>query len=548
MAHTLLNILRRTLVPVGVFVVISNAILVAILVPVHAQIVIDDSELEKAKQKLQREVAATKEKNKNTSATSKTSDKTSDKTSIENPSPPTANENNQSSRLFSFWSPATPINARVNTFTYKAPSPAFVDYFYSSVMTSPPLLPRQNTATSLHCDSLRRGSTARYSTASSADYTRPYWEDRVSGNAQLFTVPAEQATVMAIDFAALSSQGQAQLGFRYYANGRDYDSPQAPLKIADIFATTGMLSKARMAGASADSLLGNEHVLSLFEQTLTRAKKTTPHGNSHPIIKYFADIAERDYLTSLLKERWLLAKNPQNVLRGFTSITTFTPSNERWLALDTQTLHTVPYRLPLPISATKPEPAEQQNRLTPLVMTEWLKRLVTHDRVPQTAFPMLTKNDLQAIFYGRKALASTTTRQRTGGLQSNPGNIVQAALAEAIQGAPVNRPKTILDNNTRGAWRIWQTSDWEADMQNLSSRALVLTHVCLPHYQGGREFTIFAQAKYQHSDDLYNTTINNIKVQNATPEITQQRLQNHAALQLKQILTEVFGQLLQVEP
>lgn len=539
MAHTLRKIPQQPfLLTVSVSIIMCMMLLGFNVA--NAQIVIDDSELEKAKQKLQREVTATKEKNKNTSVTPQRSE--------ENPSHQTANENNQSSRLFSFRSPTTTTHATTRSFTYKAPSPAFVDYFYSSVMTSPPLLPRQNTDTSLHCDSLRTGSTARYSTASTADYTRPYWEDRVLGNAQLFTVPAEQATVMAIDFAALSSQGQAQLGFRYYANGMDYDSLLAPLKIADIFATTGMFSKARIAGASADSLIGNEHVLSLFEQTLAREKKTIANGNSHPITTYFADIAERDYLTSLLKERWLLAKNPQNVLRGFTSKTSFTPSNERWLALDTQTLHTVPYRLPLPINAAKSAQTEQQNRLTPLVMTEWLKRLVTHDRVPQTAFPMLTKNDLQAIFYGRKALASTSTGQRTGGLQSNTGNIVHAALAEAIQGEPVNRPKTTLDKNTRGAWRIWQTSDWEADMQNLSSRALVLTHVCLPHYQGGREFTIFAEAKYQHSDDLYSTTINNIKVQNATPEITQQRLQNHAALQLKQILTEVFGQLLQVEP
>ena len=51
-----------------------------------------------------------------------------------------------------------------------------------------------------------------------------------------------------------------------------------------------------------------------------------------------------------------------------------------------------------------------------------------------------------------------------------------------------------------------------------------------------------------NKDDLYTMTFNNIKVQNATPEDTEQRLKNHAALQLKQILTEGFWQLLQVEP
>lgn len=53
-----------------------------------------------------------------------------------------------------------------------------------------------------------------------------------------------------------------------------------------------------------------------------------------------------------------------------------------------------------------------------------------------------------------------------------------------------------------------------------------------------------------NKDDLYTMTVNNIKVQNASPEDTEQRLQNHAAcsMQLKQILTEDFWQLLQVEP
>lgn len=536
MTHSVRNMLQSTFIFAGIFVAIIVSILGVTVSVAQAQIVIDDSELGQAKQKLQRAVEATKQKNAESSSTSQ-------KTQA-NPPSQTPNQNNQSHRLFKFWS----ANAPAPTFTYKAPSPAFVDYFYSSVMTSPPLLPQQNSTTSLHCDSLRTGSTARYSTSASADYTRPYWEDRVLGNAQLFAIPAEQGTVMAIDFVTLSSQGQTQLGFRYYANSLDYDTPVEPLKIADVFAITGTLSKARMAGASTNSLLGDQHVLALFEQTLTRTKKTSSSVVSHPITTYFADIAERDYLTSLLKERWLLAKNPQNVLRGFTSAAPYTPSNESWLALNSQTLHTVPYRLPLVINDEVTNPSEQQNRLTPLVMVEWFKRLVTHDRVAQTAFPILTDSDIQGIFYGQKAFKPIHHGGRTGGLQSNTGNIVHAALAEAIQGAPVNRPKTVLDNNTRGAWRIWQTTDWQADLQTQSSRAVVLTHICLPNYQGGREFTVFAEAKYQHSDDLYSTTINNIKVQNATPEVTQQRLQNHAAIKLKQILTEVFGQLLQVEP
>jgi len=427
-----------------------------------------------------------------------------------------------------FRSPMSPSKQMTKGQEYIPPSDAFVDYYYANMMNIKPYLPQNLQRTELGCSTLTARNTEQYAASISTDFSQPYWENRVKSDWDFFNIDAQAGKVLVIDFGQVTQQGQTQLGYRYLSNDHTYDTLYEPWSSSKIFAFTGALAKARQQGMSAHAMAGAHRISDLITSINTYEPSANADGNSNAIATYFANIAGRDFLTSLFHDRWLLLHNPLIRFRGAYGPTAFEPSAPTWLNLTTQAVVNINS-----FSQATDDPGYQGYRcktcglngnkpMTTLAQAEWLKRLAAHDRDPLTAHPELHTIDIETLFYGEQALSQQP--DDLGGMALGISRILHQAIAEAIAGQSVNNPKRILDNATQGQWRIFQKIGWGPSETRNTGEHVVLAHVCLPYYQGGREFTIAAQTSHPEASD---------------------RSVNHAGIKMQRMLATAMTQLLQ---
>ena len=155
--------------------------------------------------------------------------------------------------------------------------------------------------------------------------------------------------------------------------------------------------------------------------------------------------------------------------------------------------------------------------MTAFAQAEWQKRLATHDRVLETRHPGLMHEDIQTLFYGADG---------KGGMMAGISQMLHNALAAAIEPNSNDLPVDILNRNTQGQWRVFQKIGWGPSETRGAGENVVLAHVCLPHYRGGREFTLAAQTAQNGNGDIFV---------------------NYAGLKMQNLLTRSFIELLAVQ-
>ena len=478
--------------------------------PVNAQIIIDDEALKQA------QTAPPEEQPSTTQSPALSKD------------PEQAASQAPLNTLPAFVSPMSPNKQMTEAENYTAPSDAFVDYYYANMMNIKPYIPQNLQTTELGCSTLTARNTEQYAASISTDYSQPYWESRVKSDWDFFNIDAQAGKVLVIDFGQVTQQGQTQLGYRYLSNDNTYDTLYEPWSSSKIFAYSAALAKARQQGMSGHAMAGAHRISDLITSINTYEPSANADGNSNAIATYFANVAGRDYLTSLFHDRWLLLHNPLIRFRGAYGPTAFAPSAPTWLNLTTEAVVSINS-----FAQATDDPGYQGYRcktcglngnkpMTTLAQAEWLKRLAAHDRDPATAHPELQTIDIETLFYG--AQAHSQQAKDLGGMALGISRILHQAIAEAIAGQAVNNPKRILDNATQGQWRIFQKIGWGPSETRNTGEHVVLAHVCLPHYQGGREFTIAAQTSHPEALD---------------------RSINHAGIKMQRMLASAMEQLLQ---
>lgn len=368
--------------------------------------------------------------------------------------------------------------------------------FYEQVLSGVPYLPA-NRNTELPFCAGKGELGADYKTVAETGI-EPGWESRIARDWQYFSATEDAGKILVIDFAR---KGHA-LGYRYLSNNTQ-EQLYEPWSSSKVIAIAGALSKV------ADSVgphtqVGNVYLHDLITSVHTYALAGNADGDSNAIATYFANVAGREYLTGLFHQEWLQLSNSNVRFRGAYGPKTFEPSHTNWhIGPDKQ--------LALPYFAKAvDDPFYQGYRcetcgvtgnkpMTTLAQAEFLKRLVSHSRVPLTQLNGFSSADLKSLLYGEE---SRNTLQDSGGMQSGLGIMLSRAIAKALQPtSTLPEAKRVLDHATQGEWRIFQKLGAGPSETRGRSETVLLAHVCLPHVQGGREFTVAVQASVSGVSD-----------------------------------------------
>ena len=365
--------------------------------------------------------------------------------------------------------------------------------FYNTVMISAPFMPSDQTSKSLGCDILiDAGDTGKYKTSMQADYTNKGWEERINHIPDFFSPNADAGKILVIDFA----DHQGEVAYRYLSNDNTHSQVYEPWSSSKIFAFTGAISAMREKGLGAQAKIGDTYVADMITGINSYENFGTASGESNALATFFANVAGRDALTSLFYDDWLKLSNPNIFFRGAYGPVAFAPSDYEWQMLDKSASTRIspylnapddpgylPYRCEnCDLTGNKP--------MTTLAQAEWLKRLAVHNRDTNTRHPNLTHDDIMTLFYG---VGHSFDDGRFAGMTLGISTMLQRAIANAIANKEVDDPKAFLDELTKGQWRVFQKIGWGPSETRSTTENVVLAHVCLPHFDGGREFTVAAQ-------------------------------------------------------
>ncbi|WP_395340469.1 hypothetical protein PN836_016920 [Ningiella sp. W23] len=372
--------------------------------------------------------------------------------------------------------------------------------FYETVMNAAPYLPSNLVSKTINCQ-LQAKNNERYLSSRESKSTEDGWESRISHSPEFFDIPASEGRILLIDFAQAEQNDRqnadtSTLKYRYLSNDNSHNDLYEPWSSSKIFAFTGALAKMRQQGLGAQAKVGETFVADMITGINSYEAFGTASGESNALATFFANLAGRDYLSALFYDEWLKLSDSKSYFRGAYGPVAFEPSSYIWQMLDEDKSTSIspflnaaddpgylPYRCEsCGLTGNKP--------MTTLAQAEWLKRLATHDRDPSTAHPMLTTQDLSTLFYGS---GNSYSDKRVGGMMLGISTMLHYALAEAISGESVKNPKNVLDKVSDGQWRVFQKIGWGPSETRSTTENVVLAHVCLPQFQGGREFTIAAQ-------------------------------------------------------
>lgn len=374
------------------------------------------------------------------------------------------------------------------------PSLTDPDAFYRDVMNVAPYLPETPITRALDCALQPTGDSQHYLTAGDVGYDQSGWHKRVSADWDFFSETQELGRITVIDYRLNEQQ---QLGYRYLANGTQHELYE-PWSSSKILAYVGAMAKARQQGVGGTARLGDALIADMITSINSYEPTGAVSGDSNAIATFFANVAGRDYLTALFHDQWLRVANPDVRFRGAYGPIAYEPSKLQWADGQRQSL-----------VATYPsaydDPGYQAYRcekcgltgnkpMTTLAQAEWLKRLASHTREPLTQQPYLQTEDVEILFYGEDG---------KGGMMAGISQMVAIAIAQALAPYSDDAPNVILDRSTQGQWRIFQKIGWGPSETRGAGENVVLAHVCLPHVDGGREFTLAAQAAQTGNGEIF---------------------------------------------
>ncbi|MEM0910837.1 MAG: hypothetical protein AAGJ37_07655 [Pseudomonadota bacterium] len=377
-------------------------------------------------------------------------------------------------------------------------------------MQQVPFLPGDTSHRHIACE-MQMQSSDLHKTSDDIDYSNEGWEKRIPMDVALLKKTASMGRVLLID-TIYTDAGPA---YRYFSNDT-HDELYEPWSSSKIFAYSGALAQMRKKGVGAPGMIGESNVSDMITTIHSYAPFGTSNSSSNDLATYFANVAGRDYLTSLFFDAWLGLSNTDVFFRGAYGPSTFVPESDVWIDERTgktasinayQTAQDDPgylaYRCDkCSLTGNKP--------MTTLAQAEWLKRLAMHETSPQTAHPFLTIEDVRSLFYG---IGNSVGQDNMAGMTQGISNMLHRALANQID----NRTSTsnVLDDNSDGKWRIFQKIGWGPSETRGTTENVMLAHVCLPNTDNPErslQFTIAAQVAVDQSAEA-NIPIAGLKMQ-----------------------------------
>lgn len=385
--------------------------------------------------------------------------------------------------------------------------------FYETVMSIAPFMPADNSSIAIGCDILKSVdvSSDEYKTSLQADYANYDWERRIAHQPKFFNSSANDGRILMIDFA---EKGDA-LAYRYLSNDNSHQQRYEPWSSSKIFAFTAAIATLRKQGLGAQAKVGDTYVADMLTSINSYETFGSAPGDSNALATFFANVAGRDYLSALFYDEWLKMSTPHIYFRGAYGPVAFEPSNYEWQMLDENRSAIInPYLLASDDPGYLPYRCEDcgltgNKPMTTLAQAEWLKRLALHSRDPLTQHPYITQDDISTLFYGS---GHSYQDKRFAGMTLGISLMLQRAIVNAITGTEVADPKKVLDELTNGKWRVFQKIGWGPSETRTTTENVVLAHVCLPNFQGGREFTVAAQVSVPE-DSENNLPLAGIKMQ-----------------------------------
>lgn len=365
--------------------------------------------------------------------------------------------------------------------------------YYETIMKAPPLLPEHAEPQWLDCAPPVSEKNEVYTSVGETG-TELGWVERAAHDWDYFTSSADDGKVLVIDYA---KQGN-DLAFRYLANDDTHDDLYEPWSSSKIMAYAGALSLVSENFAQPDTLIGDTKLADLITSIHSYQQSGKADGNSNAIAYYFADVAGRDYLTGLFHQGWMNSGQEGVMFRGKYGPDAFAPSDAYWRtpSRNAEILVTARTDDAGLLGYNCDTCGDVGNKpMTTLTSAEFLKRLVTHRRVPQTRLAGLSDDAVMMLLYGS---GHSENSANAGGMMAGAGLGPHRAIARALQQhdeelAGLSAQET-LDQATQGNWRIFHKLGAGPSGTRGTSEVVALAHVCLPLADGKHEFTIAAQA------------------------------------------------------
>lgn len=377
-------------------------------------------------------------------------------------------------------------------------SPSDDTRFLNEVMNVAPFLSANQENRQEQCTI--KSADSQFKTSADVNYAEYGWEERISLQPQFFDISENEGRVLVIDFA----QSKEALAYRYLSNANSHNTLYEPWSSSKIFAFTGAIAKLREQGLGAQAKIGNTFIADMITSINSYEVFGTSTDDSNALSTLFANIAGRERLTALFYDDWLKLSTPNIYFRGAYGPVAYKPSSYVW-----QMLETKDQALLNPYLNAADDPGYLNYRcetcgltgnkpMTTLAQAEWLKRLASHKRDQTTKHPFLTAVDVKTLFYGD---GNSLSDQRSAGMSAGISLMLQHAIASSISTDVNQSAKDTLDKASQGEWRIFQKIGWGPSETRTTTEVVVLAHVCLPHYQGGREFTVSAQVAVPNADE-----------------------------------------------
>lgn len=360
------------------------------------------------------------------------------------------------------------------------------------IMTGEPLLPRDLSIKSISCPiSQSKTNLESYGSSALINYSRYGWEERAVHNWNYFSATPLEGKIQLIDIKSKNEQ----YAYKYLSNGTQDDLFE-PWSSSKVMVITAAMAKARAAGLNGIAKVGSVPFSDLVTSIHSYSDFGQSKASSNSIATYFINLVGRKTLTNYFSDDWLKLTNNKVRIRGGYGEAPYKPEPNLWFGsshpngievagfeLGEQDPLAQSYRCDkCGLTGNKPQ--------TTLAMAEWLKRLAMHDRDKPTNFPGLLLSDVEMLFYGN---GHSQPDEKVGGMMKGIGQGLAYAISETVSNGSQSNPKEILDDLTNGKWRIWQKIGWGPSETRGAAEYVLLAHVCLPHYQGGKEFTISAQ-------------------------------------------------------
>lgn len=366
-------------------------------------------------------------------------------------------------------------------------------HFYNNAVDVPPLKPANLSDKFISCPINNSLTRNNFNTSREAKYNQEKWEQRIAHDWNYFDNASKTDKLLVIDTLKFNDI----MHYRYLANNHSQHTLYEPWSSSKIMAFTAAIAKARTYNVGANSTTGDVHLADLISSIHSYKPFGSADGNSNAIATYFLNVVGRSQATAYFYQDWLNLTNLQLKFNGAYGTVPFAPNKPIWQDKKTN----ISTNKLIPFNNSNDDPAYLSYRcdscgltgnksMTTLAQAEWLKRLAHHESDQLTQMPMLQSEDISVLLYGT---GHSDRHQTMGGMMAGISQLLTNALANTIDKGSKN-PKATLDSATKGKWRIWQKIGWGPSETRGTAETVLLAQVCLPHYQGGRSFTIAAQS------------------------------------------------------